>query len=228
MGDELNFKQKMFINMLLAQVGFAILSIFAIYFNSQVFTIILLNVIFGIIIAFVNWLAYKRILQGITNFKIYMEDIMSFVFMKTNRISKVECSRSDEIGLVIAELDKYSIDFDRMRKEDMRVLGEIVLVLNKLEQGIYACRVKSQSANFMIRELCKVTNNMIANTGVSMNSLKTTLEMYSNDDFTKSVHIDPHLKSDMLAVMQSINKLGVALRTNAKLNLSNGETLNHN
>jgi methyl-accepting chemotaxis protein len=32
----------------------------------------------------------------------------------------------------------------------------------------------------------------------------------------------------MLAVMQSVNKLGVALRTNAKLNLTNGETLNQN
>jgi methyl-accepting chemotaxis protein len=80
----------------------------------------------------------------------------------------------------------------------------------------------------MIRELCKVTNSMIEKSGSNMTSLRGTLELYTNNDFTKSVPIDPKLKSDMLAVMQSVNQLGVALRTNAKLNLTNGETLNHN
>ena len=228
MDDRLTFKQKMFINMLLAQVGFAILSVMAIFFSSQVYGIILINIIFAVVIAFINWFAYHRIFRGIENFKIYMEDIMEFVFMKRNRIINIQCSRADEIGLVINELDKYAFEFDRMRKADMKVLGEIVLVLNKIEQGIFSCKIKSQSDNFMIRELCKVTNNMIAKSEANMTQLKNTLEYYTNDDFTKSVTIDPRLKSDMLAVMQSVNKLGVALRTNAKLNLTNGETLNQN
>ncbi|MBI3874116.1 MAG: methyl-accepting chemotaxis protein, partial [Arcobacter sp.] len=85
MDEKLNYKQKMFIKMLLAQAGFAILSIMAIIFNSQVYGIVLVNIIFAIVIAFVNWLAYNRILNGIVNFKVYMEDIMDFVFMKTNK-----------------------------------------------------------------------------------------------------------------------------------------------
>jgi methyl-accepting chemotaxis protein len=80
----------------------------------------------------------------------------------------------------------------------------------------------------MIRELCKVTNNMVDNTGINMSSLRKTLEDYTKDDFTSTVSIDSKLKSDMLAVMQSVNKLGDALRANARLNLANGETLNHN
>jgi len=51
---------------------------------------------------------------------------------------------------------------------------------------------------------------------------------YTNDDFRPQIDIDPKLKADLLAVMKSINILGQTLNNNAKLNLTNGQTLESN
>jgi methyl-accepting chemotaxis protein len=69
---------------------------------------------------------------------------------------------------------------------------------------------------------------MIESLRDSMGELRRTLTQYTHDDFRSSVKIDPKLKADMLEVMESVNKLGDALRKNAKLNLENGELLNTN
>jgi len=124
------------------------------------------------------------------------------------------------------ELDIYSKEFDKSRKADMKVLGEIVLVLNKIEQGIYTCKINAISDNFMIRELCNVTNSMISTTSKNIINLENTLNKYANDDFRSTVKIDDNLKAEMLSMMKSVNILGESLRNSAKQNLENGQVLN--
>jgi methyl-accepting chemotaxis protein len=155
-----------------------------------------------------------------------MKNIMNFVFMKTNTIERPEYTINDEIGLVIKELDSFSHEFDISRKSDMKVLGEIVLILNKIEQGIYTCKINATSDNFMIRELCNATNRMISETSNNINNLESTLNQYANDDFRSSVSIKDNLKAEMLSMMKSVNILGESLRNSAKQNLENGNILN--
>jgi methyl-accepting chemotaxis protein len=226
--NALTYKQRMFFNMLFAQLGFVTISTIAISFGSSTTAIIAVNILFGIIFAFVAWLLNKRVEKGLQDVDLFMNDLIDFVSMKSNSMQKIEYNPNNEIGKVLSRLESYKEQLDQMRKEDMKVLGEVVLVMNKLEQGIYKCNVHSDSKNFMIHELVRVTNNMINSTSASMKELNTTLEQYTHNDFTKQVNIDPKLKEDMLAVMTSVNQLGDALRTNAKLNLTNGETLNNN
>ena len=226
--SNLTYKQKLFINMLIAQFGMASLSIMAIYFSEKIFLVIVINIVFGLLIAFYQWYAYKQIFKSVDIFNTYIEEIMNFMAMKTNRIVKPDYNQSDEISLIMNELDKHAITFDRFRKTDMKVLGEIVLVLNKVEQGIYKCDIKSTSENFMIRELCNVANRMVYQVRENMNHINATLGAYTRNDFTSSVIIDPLLKEDMLQVMTDVNKLGTALRKNAKVNFENGNMLNSN
>jgi len=222
----LSYKQKLFINMLITQAGFVLLVIGALYFPDNTLAIISIGLAFGLVVAGLNYLAYVRIFEGVGTFKIYIENIMDFVFMRKNKIEKPDHVTNDEIGLVLNELDIYSAEFAKTRNDDMKVLGEIVLVLNKIEQGIYTCRIKAQSDNFMIRELCNVTNRMIGATSENILNLKDTLESYANDDFRPKVLIKDSLKADMLSVMLSVNSLGASLVSSAKENLINGESLN--
>ena len=222
----LSYKQKLFINMLITQAGFVLLVIGALYFPDNTLAIISIGLAFGLVVAGLNYLAYVRIFEGVGTFKIYIENIMDFVFMRKNKIEKPDHVTNDEIGLVLNELDIYSAEFAKTRNDDMKVLGEIVLVLNKIEQGIYTCRIKAQSDNFMIRELCNVTNRMIGATSENILNLKDTLESYANDDFRPKVLIKDGLKADMLSVMLSVNSLGASLVSSAKENLINGESLN--
>jgi methyl-accepting chemotaxis protein len=225
---EISHKQKMFINMLIAQVGFLTLTLIMVFFDGSVMIGVWANILFGILIAYLGWAAYNRVHEGVEIFNYKMNSLIDYAFMRTNRMAEKRYTHNDEIGWILEEFDKFTKKFDEIRKEDMKVLGELVLSLNKVEQGIYRCNVKSTSSNFMIRELIRTVNKMISISRVNMTSIKDVLGEYTEDNFQHRVVIDKTIKEDMLSVMQSVNKLGDALRTNAKLNLTNGETLNQN
>ncbi len=225
---EISHKQKMFINMLIAQVGFLTLTLIMIFFDGSIMIGIGANIIFGIVIAYLGWAAFRRVNDGVETFNLKMNALIDYAFMRTNRMPKIEYKYKDEIGWVLEEFDKFTEKFDQIRKEDMRVLGEIVLSLNKVEQGIYRCNVKATSSNFMIRELTRTVNKMIGITRTNMTNIKDVLKEYTDDNFQHKVIIAKIVKEDLLSVMESVNKLGDALRQNARLNLSNGETLNQN
>jgi len=221
-------KMKLFINMLIAQLGFAAITTTAIISSNEITAIIIVNIIFALIIGYTNFAAMKRITGGIDRFRNYMDEIMDFVFMRTNRIKKAKHMKNDEIGLILKEMNKYVDVIDEIRREDMKVLGEIVLTMDKLSRGIYQSRVKSDSHNFMIKALRDTINKMLDLSEANMKELKETLEDYAQDNYTKKVIISDRLTNEMLKVMNSINVLGDNLSKNAQDNLNNGQILKSN
>ena len=221
-------KQKLFINMLLAQIGFIAISLVAYFTSSALAAMIVVNIAFGIIIAYTNFAAMKRITSGIYRVKEYLQELMDFAYMRKNSVKKVEHTENDEIGLILAQMNDYADKFDELRKNDMNVLGEIVLVLDKIEHGIYKCRVRADSKNFMIRALKDTVNKMLETTDNNISDLKGVLESYTRNDFRPQIAIDPRLQAEMLAVMTSVNSLGSALSNSSRNNLVNGQTLEQN
>lgn len=63
---------------------------------------------------------------------------------------------------------------------------------------------------------------MIEETDKNMNSLKKTLENYTQDDFRSKIEIPHRVQAELRAVMESINKLGNALSQNAQNNMEIG------
>jgi methyl-accepting chemotaxis protein len=197
--------------------------------TSLVLQIALFGIILlAILVILVSIVSKKLINESLVTFNSKFNDFVDFLSYRTNKYTPAEIVVKDEFGELLNHLNQVAITQDMKLKEDMRVIGEIVLVTDKVEQGIYRCRIHSSSQNPMVETLKQTVNNMIEATDKNMTELRKTLELYTQDDFRHEVIIDPKLKSDMLSVMQSVNKLGDALRTNAKLNLTNGETLNQN
>ena len=228
MFQNMQTKQKLFVNMLLAQIGFASITSVAILSDSKIVALLTVNIVFALIIAYSNFAAMQRITSGIDRFKLYMNDLMDFVYMRTNRIVKAKYAGNDEIAMILTELDNYVEQFDCMRKEDMKVMGEVILTLDKMSQGIYKCRIHADSHNFMIKALRDMVNKTLNITEANMSGLRSSLELYTQDDFRNKIDIDPNLKADLLAVMQSVNHLGESLSGSAKVNLTNGQTLESN
>ena len=225
MYKDLSSKTKLFINMLIAQLGFSSISLVSILSDSQVVFILTVNITFALIVFYMNWAATKRIVGGIERFKNYMDDIMDYLSMKNNKIRKAKYMKNDEIGIILTELNNYVDKFEVIRKEDMKVVGEVVLTLDKISKGTYSTKVNSNSDNFMINALKTTVNNMIDNTQYSMDNLKDVLTSYSNNDFRDKINIPSDLHDEMLVVMQAVNKLGLALNYNAEENLKNGQNL---
>jgi len=87
----MSYKQKLFLNMLIAQAGFAVLSFLAIY-NSKNNTglIILINIVFGAIIAFLQYKAYNNINSGVKDGREFIKNLVDFIFMRVNKFQKVD------------------------------------------------------------------------------------------------------------------------------------------
>ena len=221
-------KTRIFLNMLIGQLGFIILSTVAILSDNQIIAIIVVNIIFAIALSYFSYYSQKRVVGGIDRIKIYIDDLMDFVFFRTNHIRKAQYIKNDDIGQILKELNKYVEKFDVMRKDDMHVLGEVVIALDKVSQGIYTSQIHADSNNFMIHTLKKVVNQMLATTNKNMEELVKIVGEYSQDDYRSQMDIDPILKGKMLLTMQRINHLGKELNENAKNNLQNGNLLEKN
>ena len=224
----LSTKMRIFLNMLIGQLGFIILSTVAILSDNQIIAIIVVNIIFAIALCYFSYYSQKRVVGGIDRIKIYIDDLMDFVFFRTNHIRKAQYIKNDDIGQILKELNKYVEKFDVMRKDDMHVLGEVVIALDKVSQGIYTSQIHADSNNFMIHTLKRVVNQMLATTNKNMEELVKIVGEYSQDDYRSQMDIDPILKGKMLLTMQRINHLGKELNENAKNNLQNGHLLEKN
>ena len=75
-----------------------------------------------------------------------------------NYIEKTGNKDLDELFHVWNEKIKMT---DASIKSDINVIGEIVLTTDKVNQGIFRCRIKSDTKNPMITTLKKTVNQML-------------------------------------------------------------------
>ena len=224
----LSSKKRFFLNMLLSQVDFAAISTVAILSDHKISAVITVNIVFAIIIGYINYNSMKRVVGGINRIKEYIENLMDYMFFKTNNIRKAEYIKNDDIGAILKELNEYFDKYDKMRKDDMHVLGELVIALDKVAQGIYSTQINSSTSNFMVHTLKEVVNKMLVRANTNIEDLVEIIGLYSEHDYRKQVNINPILKGKMKLAMEQINQLGSELNNNAKHNLENGTLLEKN
>ena len=224
----LSSKKRFFLNMLLSQVGFAAISTVAILSDHKISAIIAVNIVFAIIVGYINYNSMQRVVGGINRIKEYIENLMDYMFFKTNNIRKAEYIKNDDIGAILKELNEYFDKYDKMRKDDMHVLGELVIALDKVAQGIYSTQINSSTSNFMVHTLKEVVNKMLVRANTNIEDLVEIIGLYSEHDYRKQVNINPILKGKMKLAMEQINQLGSELNNNAKHNLENGTLLEKN
>jgi len=224
----LTSKQRFFLNMVLSQIGFAAISTVAILSDHKISAIIAVNIVFAIIVGYINYNSMQRVVGGINRIKEYIENLMDYMFFRTNSIRKAEYIKNDDIGAILKELNEYFDKYDKMRKDDMHVLGELVIALDKVAQGIYSTQINSSTSNFMVHTLKEVVNKMLVRANTNIEDLVEIIGLYSEHDYRKQVNINPILKGKMKLAMEQINQLGSELNNNAKHNLENGTLLEKN
>ena len=155
----------------------------------------------------------------------YFQQYIKFTQYKQNDFNYIEKTGDKDLDELFQSWNEKIRVTDASIKSDINVIGEIVLTTDKVNQGIFRCRIKSDTKNPMITTLKKTVNLMLDSLEDKMIRLESTLNSYANDDFRATIDINPVLKARMLAVMTSINTLGKTLSTNAKNSLNTGESL---
>jgi methyl-accepting chemotaxis protein len=158
----------------------------------------------------------------------YFMQFIEFISYEKNTFDYIESNSNSKVNNVIKKWNSEIKKIDNRNKEDLKVLGEIVLTADKVEQGIYNCRINATSTTPTIHTLTLTLNKMLHSLNDSTTSILKVVNSYTNNDFTDSIKVIDKYKDDMKLLMESIIILGKTLEKNAKANFENGETLQHN
>ncbi|MCT7647799.1 methyl-accepting chemotaxis protein [Aliarcobacter butzleri] len=191
-------------------------------------------VLLGILLVFVQIVLYfiiaRDITKNIDKFITYFKEFLDFITYKQNQIEKVEIVGNNEFSEMTREINLVIDKFDRRFKDDMKVIGESVLVFDKLKKGTYNIRIRSNTTNPMINTLKVTINETIDYLEKYMREIEKILLSYTTNDYKNRINISKDIAnpSRLLKVMESVNTLGETLGNLAKQNLSNGEQLENN
>ena len=158
----------------------------------------------------------------------YFTQFIKFISYEKSEFDYIESTGNSKVDAMFKEWNQEIKMIDKRNKDDMKVLGEIVLTTDKVEQGIFKTRIKATSNNPTISTLRNTLNKMLDSLQDSNSRILRVVTSYTNDDFTDSIKVVDKYKDDMRLLMESINTLGGSLAKNARTNLTNGETLEKN
>ena len=163
--------------------------------------------------------------RDLENIDKYFQQLIDFLSYEKNEFEYIESTGNKKVDDMFKRWNQQIKSFDKRAKDDMRVLGEIVLTADKVEKGIYKSRITASSENPTIHTLKNTLNKMLSSIEDSNSRILRVVNSYTNDDFTDYIRVVDNYKDDMKLLMESINILGKELGNSAKNNYDNGETL---
>mgnify|MGYP000284625754 FL=1 len=75
----------------------------------------------------------------------YFTQFIKFISYDKSEFDYIESTGNSKVDAMFREWNDEIRMIDKRNKDDMKVLGEIVLTADKVEQGIYKNRIKSLS-----------------------------------------------------------------------------------
>ena len=163
--------------------------------------------------------------KDLENIDKYFQQLIDFLSYEKNEFEYIESTGNKKVDDMFKRWNQQIKSFDKRAKDDMRVLGEIVLTADKVEKGIYKSRITASSENPTIHTLKNTLNKMLSSIDDATSRILRVVNSYTNDDFTDYIRVVDNYKDDIKLLMESINILGKELGNSAKNNLKNGETL---
>ncbi|MGJ0457231.1 methyl-accepting chemotaxis protein [Aliarcobacter cryaerophilus] len=163
--------------------------------------------------------------KDLENIDKYFQQLIDFLSYEKNEFEYIESTGNKKVDDMFKRWNQQIKSFDKRAKDDMRVLGEIVLTADKVEKGIYKSRITASSENPTIHTLKNTLNKMLCSIDDATSRILRVVNSYTNDDFTDYIRVVDNYKDDMKLLMESINILGKELGNSARNNYYNGETL---
>ena len=167
----------------------------------------------------------KRIVKDASLLQNGLNDFFLFLNREKTSINLIDLNTKDEFGQMAVSINENIAKIKESLEEDMKAIGETVIVADKVERGDFSERIISVSNNPTIDTCIKTINKMLDETEKNIGAVKNTLGSYTNKDYTIKIEIDNKVSKEMLAVMQRVNNLGDTLRINAKNSLEKGTLL---
>ncbi len=193
--------------------------------NDNFKSILILFIILNLVMMLFAILITRNIKKSIVLLSLIINNFISFLNRDKNVIEKLDIKIQDEIAvvgnLVNDNIDKISDDIEK----DMLCVGEAVLTLDKMQKGLYACRVLSKASNPQVQTLASTINSMLDVQEVIMKDILGKLNNFTKYDFIESIKLDDKIVGETKDLVDGINTLRNSITSMLVENQINGKTL---
>ncbi len=173
-------------------------------YSLVMFFVILLTVLLSYIIS-------KNITNSIEKISHGVKQFLEFLNRRHNIIEKIDLEGTDELAVVAKMVNEQTDQINEGIENDMLCVGEAILVLNKMQQGHYKCRVQTQASNSQIQTLANTINKMLDTQSNIMKDILNGLKEYANYNYLDSIALDEKIGGETKGLVDGINHLGEAI-----------------
>ncbi|MDR3347508.1 MAG: methyl-accepting chemotaxis protein [Helicobacteraceae bacterium] len=154
----------------------------------------------------------------------HIERFAAYITDKANEFDRLTAERG-AMGEIVQHINDAADRYEKHRDENVKTLGELLLISAQIGKGHTSNRVISMPDNYLNNGLVKVFNQMTHSIDASIHRTLDVLASYQQGDYTKQIGIDG-LDGEMKQLISGVNALGAALSQSMAMNLKYGATLN--
>ena len=177
------------------------------------------------------------------NGKLLSKELVNFLKNMDNKNVSfdINTSMASEYSQIKDVIDKREQDLIKKEKEELLLIEEAKMVMNKVKHGLYSQTITSSTSNKSLEEFKNGVNEMISETRKHFLNVNTILEKYTNYDYTDALELnDISKEGEFQHLVEAVNKLkeaitqmllenktnGVALQNSSEILLNNVDKLN--
>ena len=166
-----------------------------------------------IVFSFIStYLTKKLIGNRLVNLKRYIETFSMYVTNKKNELDyKIDDDSPDEIGSTVQLISKTFNEYKKIHTDDVRSVGEVLLISSKMSNGEFQDRTSFKSSHFLTNRLSYEMDYMSNNLDNVIKATISSLKSFQNSDFSKPIKIDTSYQ--LKDLIDGVNALGISLKT---------------
>lgn len=151
-----------------------------------------------------------------------IQSLKSFVVGDINNLTQLASKASE--NKIMAELIDLAKIIDERNKEELKIYGEIMLVIEKLAKGITDDRIVSKSSNHKLNYIATTINKSADSYDKVINNCLVALNEYSQYNYLNNVSND-QASHNLLKLTNGINSLKDSIVLMLGKNKSHGNNL---
>lgn len=177
------------------------------------------------------------------NGKLLSQELVKFLKNMDNKNVSLEINTSmaSEYSQIKDVIDQREIELLKKEKEELLLIQEAKMVMDKIKHGIYSDIITSTTSNKSLEEFKQGVNEMIIETRGHFSNVNNILNKYTNYDYRNELKLEGITKEgEFKLLVGSVNKLknaitqmllenktnGVALQNTSEVLLNNVDKLN--
>ena len=177
------------------------------------------------------------------NGKLLSQELVKFLKNMDNKNVSLEINTSmaSEYSQIKDVIDQREIELLKKEKEELLLIQEAKMVMDKIKHGLYSDIITSTTSNKSLEEFKQGVNEMIVETRGHFSNVNNILNEYTNYDYRNELKLEGITKEgEFKLLVDSVNKLknaitqmllenktnGVALQNTSEVLLNNVDKLN--